>query len=174
MSAATPDGPSAVPTPDLTEANAALRREVAELRRESLLLARTQAAARIGGWEFNAVTKALYWTEETYHIHETSAVDYTPVLESALAFYAPESLPALTAAIQKALAEGQPYDLELELITAKRRRIWVRTIGEAQMENGRVNRLFGSFQDITKQRRMSALLRVSQQRLQYAVKLSGA
>jgi len=43
-----------------------------------------------------------------------------------------------------------PFDLELEIVTAKDRRIWVRTIGQAERNAaGMINRVQGAFQDIT-------------------------
>ena len=45
--------------------------------------------------------------------------------------------------------DGTPYNLELEMITATKRRIWVRTVGQADIRDGRPQRVFGAMQDIT-------------------------
>lgn len=116
-------------------------------RRSALLLQKTQATAHVGGWEFDCRTNELFWTDETYRIHEVP-LDYSPNVETAINFYAPEAIPLITTAFGGCIERGEPYDLELQLITAKGRRIWVRAAGSAVWEDGKVVRVYGSFQDI--------------------------
>jgi PAS domain S-box-containing protein len=123
------------------------------LGRESRLLEQSQEAAKIGGWELDLITRELFWTEETYRIHELSPTGYTPTLETALNFYAPESRPIISAAVQAGMTEGKDWDLELELDTARQRRIWVRAVGKVQFADGRPARAYGAFQDITERER---------------------
>jgi len=112
---------------------------------------------------------ALFWTAETYRIHETSPAEYTPTVATAIGFYAPESIPAITAAVQEAIEHGTPFDLELELVTAKGRGIWVRAVGAATVERGRTTRLTGAFQDIAEQEKARASLAASEARLRTAM-----
>jgi len=133
------------------------------LRRTTQLLEATQAVARIGGWELDVEHDALFWTAETYRIHETSPAEYSPTVATAIGFYAPESIPLITAAVQAAIERGTPYDLELELITATGRRIWVRaTSSVTRDDQGRTTKLTGAFQDITEHKRLEAQLRQAQ------------
>jgi len=119
------------------------------LERQAQLLEESQSAANVGGWEVDLVSNKLHWTEETYRIHELSSSSYRPEVDSAIEFYTPECRPVIRAAVERTIATGEPYDLELELVTAAGRRIWVRSMGKAQWENGRVVRVYGAFQDIT-------------------------
>ena len=128
-----------------------------ELQRASTLLDETQAIAQVGGWEVDLVENTLFWTEETYRIHETSPSEYRPAVETAIAFYAPESVPIVSSAVKNALEQGQAFHLELQLITAKGRKIWVETTGEAIRRDGRVVKVLGAFQDITERRKAAAL-----------------
>ena len=123
---------------------------------QTRLLEQTQSAARVGGWELDCISQALYWTEETYRIHDTDAAKYTPSLETAIQFYAPESIPIISEAVKAGLATGTPWDLELRMITTTGRRIWTRAIGKAVRENGCTQRLYGSFQDITERKQAEA------------------
>lgn len=116
------------------------------------LLQRTGEMAKIGGWEFNLVTKQLHWSKEIFAIHEIDS-DEIPPIEKAIQFYAPEAVPVITEAINEALEAGTPWDLELPFITAKNRRIWVRTQGEVVTNQGKAVRLIGAFQDITERKK---------------------
>ena len=138
---------------DITAQKAAERALLASQQ----LLERTGRVARVGGWEFDVRSGSISWSSETRRIHEV-APDYTPTLENALGFYAPEARDAMTAVVRSALDAGQAWDLELPLVTASGRSIWVRAVGEAEYESGAVVRLFGAFQDVTERRRMAQQL----------------
>lgn len=116
-------------------------------RRHAELLQKTQATAHVGGWEIDCRTNQLYWTDETYRIHEVPP-GFNPALETAIAFYTPESIPIIKAAFNACLDEGKAYNLELQLLTATGRRLWVRAAGQPVLEEGQVVRLIGAFQDI--------------------------
>lgn len=121
------------------------------LAHSEALLERTGRAARVGGWELDIRTNVLSWTAQTRRIHEMPA-DFVPTLEQALSFYAPASRQAVEAAVNRALADGTPWDLELQLITGRGRPIWARAIGEVEFEGDRPVRMFGAFQDISERR----------------------
>jgi len=123
-----------------------------ELRYSKALLDTTGRMARVGGWELDAQTLEVTWTEETYRIHEVP-LGYKPPLEGAINFWHPDDRERLTQAIQMALEKGEPYDLELRFITAKGRNLWARTVCRPEVVEGRTVRLQGTFQDITDRKR---------------------
>jgi two-component system cell cycle sensor histidine kinase/response regulator CckA len=125
-----------------------------DVSRELRLLQQTEHLASVGGWEFDFKTRALFWTDETYRIHETSPAELTPDIDSALAFFLPDSRELLDRAIRTADQEGEPWDLELEITTARGRTIDVRVTGVVQVENGIAVRAFGAVQDITARKRL--------------------
>ncbi len=135
------------------------------LHQQARLLEQSERTARIGGWEFNLLTDTLFWTEETYRIHETDAKEYTPTPEAAIRFYTPEGVPLIIEAVHSAITQGKPYDLELQIVTAKGRRKWVRTQGRAQMDGGMVTKIYGAFQDITERQQGRQELLASQANL---------
>jgi PAS domain S-box-containing protein len=122
-----------------------------ELQSSKRLLEETGRLARVGGWEINLKTNSLYWSETTYKIHEVEP-DFIPVLETAINFYAPEAIPVISACIERATKSGEPFDEELELITAKNKRLWVRAVGEAYRENKEIVKIGGMFQDINERK----------------------
>ncbi len=125
-------------------------------RVESLLEA-TQRISKVGGWELDVATLTPVWTEEVYRIYELP-LEYKPTLEEALGFYALEDRPRIEQAVYRCMQKGEPYDLEVRFVTAKGKSLWVRSIGEADYENGEIVRLWGTFQDITERKRMEEKL----------------
>jgi PAS domain S-box-containing protein len=129
---------------DITE----LKLIQAEKQQQQDLLEATGTMAKLGGWSFDVKNEKLYWSKEVYRIHElpvNSEVD----IGNAIDYYAPEARPIIQKAIEEAIIEGKPWDLQLPFITAKGRRIWVRAVGSAEhLDNGHVI-LKGAFQDIT-------------------------
>lgn len=125
----------------------------AELHRQTVLLEATQRAASVGGWEIDIASGHLYWSAEMYRIHEIAPADYVPTLDTALDFFAPEARATIRDAFESTLNDGKSWDLELELITAKGRRIWTRATGAAQMgTRGSPVKASGSLQDISSRR----------------------
>jgi PAS domain S-box-containing protein len=113
------------------------------------LLDRTQELSKVGGWEYEVATGQMAWADDVYRIYGLDR-SYDPNdLQQNIAAYDRESAPIIDAAFQRALAEGEPYDLELGLIRVDGERIWVRTIGQPVIENGRVVRVGGNIVDIT-------------------------
>ncbi|MBI5752796.1 MAG: PAS domain S-box protein [Hydrogenophilales bacterium] len=130
------------------------------LRYNENLLEHTGEIANIGGWELDLPDKALRWTPQARRIHEL-AQDKQPGLEDALGYFTPEARPIITNAIQGAIERGSPFDLELPLVTARGRNIWVRAMGHPQFENGKLARLAGALQDITAHKQAELQLRLA-------------
>ncbi|MCE5208214.1 MAG: transporter substrate-binding domain-containing protein [Chloroflexi bacterium] len=127
------------------------QRKMAEnkLREANSLLTITGTVARVGGWEYDLQTGELNGTEEMFRIYEIDPS--TPLsLSEVLNYFAPESRPTISEAIQNCIDHGDPWYLELPLITGKGHLHWVSVQGTAERENGKIIRLFGAFQDITK------------------------
>lgn len=129
------------------------------------LLERTGELAKIGGWEVNLETMKLTWSRETFRIAEVEPPN-EPALEEGINLFAPEARPIISEAIQRTIDTGEHYDLELPLITAKGRHIWVRTQGYAIRKDGKVAFLRGTFQDISKQRAAESAQDETKSRLQ--------
>ena len=123
-------------------------------QKQAALLDALEKTANIGTWEVDLKTDKVVWSDQTKRIHEVS-LDYEPNLEEGINFYKPgESQRLITEAVQKGINEGEPWNLELELITAAGRNIWVRAQGIPQFEKGECIGLFGVFQDITPQKQI--------------------
>jgi PAS domain S-box-containing protein len=112
------------------------------------ILDNTNDIARIGTWEVNTLSGAITWSRVTREIHEVQE-DFIPELTTAIHFYKEgDSRSAIQQAVSKSMELGVSYDLELELVTAKGKSIWVRSIGQSEFKDGKCVRMYGIFQDI--------------------------
>jgi PAS domain S-box-containing protein len=129
-----------------------------EFAQTSEMLERTNTVARVGAWEFDLQKQTLYWTPVTKEIHGVPA-DYTPNLVTAIDFYKPgESRDKMAEAINKAVTQGVPWSLEVQIANAKGKDLWVRALGNAEFANGVCKRLYGTFQDIDDYKRTELAL----------------
>lgn len=127
-----------------------------KLKHAQATLIRTGRVARIGGWEYTPADGKIVWSEITREIHEAPE-DYEPDLTTALQFYKEgSSRKKIQTAIEHALATGEAWDLELEIVTFTGHELWIRALGNADFENGHCVRLYGTFQDIDKRKRIEA------------------
>lgn len=120
----------------------------AALAEATLLQKLSGEIAQIGGWTVEVPSGISRWTEEVYRIHDLDLAN-APDLSNALAFYTEEFRPVIAAAVAKGMQDGTPWDLELQIVSAKGRLVWVRAQGEAIYQAGAIVRLAGALQDIT-------------------------
>ncbi len=118
------------------------------LTRAAQLLRQSGQMAKVGGWTLELANGQAAWTDEVYRIHDLGPA-HSPDLSTSLKFYTEASRPVITAAVERCIRDGTPWDLELEMISDKGRHVWVRAQGEPIYEEGRIVRLGGAFQDIT-------------------------
>ncbi len=119
-----------------------------DLQRTGEMLRQTGELAKVGGWQLDLLSKELSWTPETFRIAEVTPPDEPP-LEEGINLFALEAQVVITDALQIAMTTGEPYDLELPIITHKGNHKWVRTQGFAVWDGDKIVKLRGTFQDIT-------------------------
>lgn len=120
-------------------------------------LQRTGDVAGVGGWRIDLATRAVTWSEQARRIVDMPA-GYVPAPGGALALFAEGDRTRLQAAMDRASAGGEGWDMELPCVTYAGRAIWVRTLGEVEMEHGKPARLTGTLQDITRRKRAELAL----------------
>jgi PAS domain S-box-containing protein len=118
-------------------------------RAHDALLDMAARAARLGGWVVDLELGRVMWSDTVCEIHEEPA-GTSPTVEEGLNYYSPESRPHIAALFEACARQGTPFDEELQLLTARGRRVWVRAIGMAVRDDqDRVVRVEGAFQDIS-------------------------
>jgi len=124
------------------------------------LLAGMGRSARIGGWEVDAETMEMLWTDVLFEIYELPRGEQ-PSWAEAIDFYHPQDRPKHRAAVQNSLKTGEPWDLELRVITAKGNQVHVQTIGHPHMKDGKLVKWWGSIQDVTRYVRAEEAMRAA-------------
>ncbi|HEY4556467.1 MAG TPA: diguanylate cyclase, partial [Lysobacter sp.] len=132
--------------------------DVTALKRDSTLFDRAQALAHIGGWEWDVGGDRLYLTDEALRI--LGAAEAPDTVERFLARLREGDRRRVRSAMDAAVAEGRPIDLEIATTRDDGRSAWVRLIGEADGSQPLRTRLTGTLQDITERRQSEETLRV--------------
>lgn len=135
---------------------------------------------RVGGWEIDLIKGELIWSEVTKQIHEVDT-QTQPNLQEGISFFKEgETRTSITNVILNSVKTGNPFDEELQIVTAKGNQVWVRIMGFAettedkniklapahshltsQANEAQTIRLYGTFQDIDKQKKNMLLLQQS-------------
>ena len=151
---------------DITERKIALKK----LKRNEFLLRMAGNLAQVGGWMVNLAERKIVWSAQVAAIHEMPS-DYSPTVKEAIGFYAPEYADRIQQVFNYCANKGIPYDEEMQLITGKGRRVWVRTIGVAERdESGRIVNVIGGFQDITARKNNEEEIRSLNEELEQRVR----
>jgi signal transduction histidine kinase len=128
---------------------------------DSKLLEHICMVAGIGGWDLDLSTATLRWTAQTRLLHEVPP-DYLPTLHGVTGFYPPGERELMDRVFHDAITYGEPFDLEVPLITAKGRQLYVRVIAHIDHAGGEPIRILGSYHDVTERRMTAEALRASE------------
>lgn len=138
-----------------------------ELRRRKERLLRSQKIGQIGDWEFNLETEEITWSPTMYEIFERDLKLRPPTFEVLQTdYYGPSSLQH-NKAVQQAIEKNESFDIDLELKTEKDNIKYIRAIGIPKAnEEGRITKLLGVVQDITKRKKLENELSKEKQRFE--------
>ena len=146
---------------DVTERLAA----EAQIKRSAELLARMSRVSRTGGWDHDLKTGRSTWSPEMFRIRELDP-SVQPDQDVVMGAYLPESRVLLAAARSAAIEHQTPWDMELQMTTARGNVIWVRTQGEAVVEHGKTVGLTGTLKNVTWRKQSQIDLKIAGEKLE--------
>ena len=118
---------------------------------------------RTGNWELDIINRTDSWSDQIFDILELSC-DTKMDHELFFGFFTKPYRGMLERAIYAAKQLGKPWELELELVTAMNRTIWVCSYGNAVIVDNKVLKLNGTFVDIDQYRSNASSFNVLKQR----------
>jgi PAS domain S-box-containing protein len=130
-------------------------------------LKEAQRLASVGNWVWDIQSDTHIWSEEVYRIYGRDSVLPPAIYPEVQKYFTPESWATLSAAVEKGLAEGVPYECDAEVLRPPGcPRRWIAARGEAIRDaDGNIVSLQGTVQDITERKRVEQALRESEERL---------
>ncbi len=144
---------------DITE----YKRVAIALRQRERDLSNAQRLARLGSWDYNAQTRTVTWSDETYRIFGLDPAQ--PLTYRALRrLIHPADVQPFEQFVKQAIATGAAYEQEMRIILPDGSLRHLHNRGQAIVENGKTVRLFGTTQDITDRKRAEQRLQLQTQR----------
>jgi PAS domain S-box-containing protein len=127
------------------------RRAEASARQNEDRLTLALNAAQMGTWDWQITDNTLVWTEDTKRIFGL-ADDPDDALDSFYRIVHPDDLPLVQSAIESAIKDGAPYEVEFRLVRNGSIR-WVLSKGRVLYdESGRPARMLGISVDLTERK----------------------
>jgi PAS domain S-box-containing protein len=141
------------------------------LRENEFFLRETQRIGQVGGWRADPVRNSLMWTEGVYEIVEMP-LDFKPDLETGLDFYPPGSRERVVASLGQALQTGEPFAIQIQARGARSGQDkWCELRGFPHRDQeGRIDYLQGTLQDISGRKRVELELERHRQHLEDLVR----
>jgi diguanylate cyclase (GGDEF)-like protein/PAS domain S-box-containing protein len=122
-------------------------------KRAETSLAEAQSIAQLGSWELDLGTHSVTWTRELSRLFGFP-LDEKPTYEALIERTHPDDRQSTIAAVQATLEELSPFVVDHRLLLPDGTVRWVRGRGRVELDgDGRPQRLFGTAQDITEQKK---------------------
>lgn len=129
------------------------------------LLDKTREVSGLGFWYVDLDKKTSYWDDYTKAIHEVPH-DFESNIENGIEFYKEgDSRDKISKIVGDLIETGAPFDTELQIVTFRKREVWVRAIGQPHYENDKLIGLYGTFQDIDAQKKKLEEVNLLKERL---------
>ncbi|WP_017302125.1 PAS domain-containing protein [Nodosilinea nodulosa] len=132
-----------------------------QLRKSQAALTEAQRMAHLGSWEMDVATGKITWSEELFHIFGLDPSDPEPAYAEHLNQIHPDDRDRLQQCVDRAIAEGAAYSIELCILRTDGTTRYLDAQGEAKFNHqGQAVTIFGTALDIT-ERKVAELERQS-------------
>ena len=132
------------------------------MQRMQTMMERTESMAHLASFQWEVDTNTVTWSPEMFRLFGRDPALGVPNLEGQAQLYTPSSTQTLYAAVDKALADGTPYDLELTAVQTdgQQRKVFAKGFPERN-GSARVVRIYGLVQDITERKSKEEKIRLA-------------
>ena len=119
-----------------------------KLSQSEFLLSEAGRMGKMGGWETDLLTYESVWSRVIYDVYELP-YDYDTSQHDLDTYFLEPYNSTLKEVIDAAIHKGKKWDIDVQILTAKKNLRWVRSYGEPVYDrNGVVVKLRGVFMDI--------------------------
>ena len=124
--------------------------------------------ARLGHWELALDHQTLKWSDMTCEIHDLPHGTEMS-LDEAVEFYRNGDRERIEGLLKRSVETGEPFDCEVQLVTAQGRHLWVHCQGKAETDSdGQVTLLRGVLQDVSESHKATEMLEDRNRKLEAA------
>lgn len=140
------------------------------LRNREKQLAHAQQLASLGSWEWDTASDRITWSDELYEIFGLGRHQFGATFEAFLDRVHPHDRKRVKRTIETALRTTDPFSFDERIVRPDGSIRFLRSQGEVFTdEAGRVVRMFGTCQDITRAKERDAALRESEERFRLII-----
>lgn len=150
--------------------------QLRELRETQRKLIEAQRIGRVGNWELDLSTGALWWSDEVYALFGRQPGVFVPTVNGFEDLVHPDDRPLLKPARDAALRDGEVMRVEYRIFRPDGSVAWMSEIGDARRgEDGEPIWFGGVVQDITDRKTSEQALQARERELQdYTLQLQRA
>jgi PAS domain S-box-containing protein len=141
------------------------------LRRTQSALALAMRGGQIGWWQRDLTMEEVTWSPELEELFGLAPGTFAGHEGAFLDFVHDDDLPALNAAVARAIESAEDYVIEFRFRHADGSWRWMEGRGRATFEHGRATFLHGIGMDITARKENEAAIRASEERLRLAIEV---
>ncbi len=124
------------------------------------LLALAERMVAIGYWQFEIASRKITWSDEVFRIHGLPQGHVAPDYAQLLELYHPQDREILASLVDRALTTGEGYDFEARVFRPSGEMRHVIAMAECLRDaSGKVEALYGVFQDVTDRNRAERFIR---------------
>lgn len=152
---------------ELQRLQAEQAKQFQQLHETQSKLIEAQRIGRVGNWELNLRTGALWWSDEVYELFGITRDGFTPNLNEFAQIVHPDDRGLLKPARDSALRDGKVIEVEFRVILPDGKVAWMHEVAKARRdEHGEPIWYGGMVQDITNRKNSEQALLASERELQ--------
>jgi PAS domain S-box-containing protein len=134
-----------------------LKQAEKQIRESAERLNLALAASRMGVWEWDIQTNAIFWSPECLKIMGVES--FSETIEQFTRAVHPEDVGGVMAAAERAVAERTVYSREFRILARDGEVVWLSNLGRASYDDtGRPLRMIGTLQDISERKQAEEAL----------------